>query len=1007
MNKPFFFRLLTSCFLALLSIPTGVFAQTVGVFYDSNVAQIKFAAEDVKVVLETKGFTVEMLPLSKLNASYTNKKVVISLTTDTLVTKNLKEQGVTLPAGLGEQAYGLRTTTTPQTSYWVVGGDANGAMYGGFQIGEHIKFKEFTGVYNIQESPKILKRGIKLNLPFDAKGPTYFSSNNSTASKNAIANVWDISFWTTWFDEMARYRYNVISVWNNHPFTSMIKLPDYPDVVINNVTGYSDIYNNNDNTGVVIKTMTIDQKIEFWRNVMAYAKSRGFTFYLFNWNLFTDGAEGKYGITEGAAGVTNQATITYMRKCMYELLKTYPDLDGFGVTEGEAMINNNDEANSLFLGSTFGKGMADFAKDNPQRRLNFIHRWHMADFTLIKKNFAELFACPNVTFDMSFKYSAAHMYSSASPDFMSESNINALKSNNLKTWFTVRNDDFYYHNWGDPNYARAYINNIPGKDDWFKGFYIGSDGFHQTRTFFSKNSVTQGLLEIQRLWYMNMLWGRLAFNPNTPDDVFKNYMNLKYPGVSSNDLFAAWSKTSGALTKVGEIFFNDLNLDFEWYPENCQDKDGFLTIADFAAAKPRSASPQCGIAGTAANSCNGKVTSFKIADQIEASAASALSLISSMSSSANADLGVTLVTIKALSYLNLYYAYKIRGATYNAANNKTEAKNAMETAYCWWMKYSNLMDANYKGMSCQRSFAFATWHQHDAAVLKEYTDLGGVGTPACAAMDYQITLSVNDSAGGTVKGEGIFKSGDNVTVAATTNAGYKFGSWKENGLIVSTDSVYQFIVTMDRRLVANFISKTACDLPWSDQDFTVNSGSVQKALGPISTSCASYITISLDAEGAGNLETSDYCKIYYRVDGGSLIPFVNKTGSFAKQTFTANIVTGSYVELIFDVKNSYSDEFYHIKNISALNEITSVNSNTLGGVKIYPNPVTDVLNIDFSGVDTNRDIRIFNALGQLVYQFQTKNASNQIQIKSLNFRGIALIQVINGETVTNHKVIIR
>jgi hypothetical protein len=44
--------------------------------------------------------------------------------------------------------------------------------------------------------------------------------------------------------------------------------------------------------------MSIDEKIVFWRKVMAYAKSRGFDFYLVNWNIWTDGATGKYGITD-------------------------------------------------------------------------------------------------------------------------------------------------------------------------------------------------------------------------------------------------------------------------------------------------------------------------------------------------------------------------------------------------------------------------------------------------------------------------------------------------------------------------------------------------------------------------------------------------------------------------------------------------------------------------------------------------------------------------------------
>jgi hypothetical protein len=48
------------------------------------------------------------------------------------------------------------------------------------------------------------------------------------------------------------------------------------------------------------------------------------------------------------------------------------------------------------------------------------------------------------------------------------------------------------------------------------------------------------------------------------------------------------------------------------------------------------------------------------------------------------------------------------------------------------MKYSNLMHSMFTGMQMQRTERLADWHVHDAAVLKEYTDLGGQGTPSCA-----------------------------------------------------------------------------------------------------------------------------------------------------------------------------------------------------------------------------------------------------------------------------------
>lgn len=704
-----------------LTLPTKAHAETVGVFFDPDIAQIKFAAGDVKAALEKDKFTAELLPIASLNTSYKNKKVVIALASDAAVTAVLDAQGGGKVAGLGEQAYGLRTTEKPQKSFWALGGDVNGAMYGGFQIAENIKFKQFTGNYNNEESPTILKRGIKLNLPLDKDSHTYETAKNvSDSARQAIPHVWDMAFWTSWFDEMARYRYNVVSVWNNHPFTSMIKMAEYPDVAIQNVTGYEGFS----------KVMSIDEKIDYWRKVMAYAHSRGFEYYLVNWNIWTDGATGKHGITDDREkAATSETTIAYMRKCMTTLLETYPDLDGFGVTQGENMSEEKD-ANSEFMGKTYGLGMADYAKRNPERKLRFIHRWHMADFSNMKENFAELMKLPNITFDMSYKYSKAHMYATAAPGWMKDSEQKAVRENNLKSWQTVRNDSFYFHHWGDPDFVRAYIKGFPGQGDWFRGFLMGSDGFCPTKTFYSKNSVTQGLLEVKRRWYMSMLWGRLAYNPATSDEVFKNYMALRFPDISSEDLFTAWSKASRGLPKANELIHGTMKLDFQWWPEACQSHKGFVTADQFADAIPGAGSKLCSIAQAAEKNCNGGKSSYELADEIETDAMSALSVIKKISAQPNTDLGVTINNLKTMSYLTIYYAYKIRGATHLKADEKAKAKDVLGTAYCWWMKYSDLMDTMYTGMKMQRTDKIPDWHVHDQSVLEEFTKLGGKGIPS-------------------------------------------------------------------------------------------------------------------------------------------------------------------------------------------------------------------------------------------------------------------------------------
>lgn len=105
-----------------LALQSTVFADTVGVFFDGKAEQIKFAAEDVRAALASKGFTVEMQPISALTASYANRKVVVALASDQAVSALLATQTGTVPRGLGAQAYAVRTTPSPQKSYWALGG---------------------------------------------------------------------------------------------------------------------------------------------------------------------------------------------------------------------------------------------------------------------------------------------------------------------------------------------------------------------------------------------------------------------------------------------------------------------------------------------------------------------------------------------------------------------------------------------------------------------------------------------------------------------------------------------------------------------------------------------------------------------------------------------------------------------------------------------------------------------------------------------------------------------
>ena len=363
--------------------PNMVNGDTIGVFFSTTIPQHEFAANDIKKALEEKNFDVAFKDLSTLSDNYVGKKVVIALEGNAMVKSLLAEQeGGDVPS-LGEQAYALRTTTTQDLNYWVFGGDVNGAMYGGLQIAENITFNGLDEKYNEEDSPYLKNRGIKFNIPLDKESPTYYYGHHGDAHKLAIKHVWDMDFWKTWFDEMARHRYNVLSLWSPHPFTSMVNMEDdYPGIAINGVIGFDEEGNE-----VQVNAMSIDEKIEFWREVMKYGKGRGFDTYFCNWNVFLSTAEGKHGLTHST---TNQKTKEYLKKCMIEFLETYPDLAGFGITVGERMGDLDYRQKEEWAWDTYGMGMMEYAQENPERDLVFIHRQHDGNIDHILEHFAQL-----------------------------------------------------------------------------------------------------------------------------------------------------------------------------------------------------------------------------------------------------------------------------------------------------------------------------------------------------------------------------------------------------------------------------------------------------------------------------------------------------------------------------------------------------------------------------------------------------------------------------------------
>jgi hypothetical protein len=611
-------------------------------------------------------------------------------------------------AGLKPQCYRIERA---DGEIRVLGGDATGAMYGGLDVAEMVRLGALADVKGNEHSPYIARRGIKFNIPLDARTPSY--SDAGDAAQQNIPEMWSMEFWREFLDEMARDRFNVLTLWNLHPFPSMVKVPEYPNVALADVMRTTVKFDSSYSLSAKdmvrkthldnlepLKKMTIEEKIEFWRRVMQHASDRGIEVYLFTWNIFVWGAEGKYGITSDQS---NPATIDYFRRSVRETLLTYPLLAGFGVTAGENMQNLKGEfTNEKWLWKTYGEGIRDVKKLQPNRSIRLIHRFHQTDLKAILDEWKDY---PD-TFDFSYKYSVAHMYSLPAPPF-AKSTLAAMPSN-LRTWLTVRNDDIYSFRWGDPEYARAYVRGMPGPDK-LAGYYMGPDGYIWGREFLGTEPDSPRQLVIQKQWYSFMLWGRLSYDPRLPDALFERTLAVRFPEVPAAKLFAASSAASKIIPQITRFFWGDIDL--KWFPEAClshPSQKGFYTVKHFMAGETMPGSGIINIQSYRDRLLDNKplngITPPEVAQALKGYARTTLQLVGDLpAAAADKELRLTIGDIRAMAHLGDYYAEKILGATDLALFEKTgkpeqqaSAVQHLQTASEHWKKYAAVATRQYR-----------------------------------------------------------------------------------------------------------------------------------------------------------------------------------------------------------------------------------------------------------------------------------------------------------------------
>lgn len=676
--------------------------QTVAISYDESDVKQVFGVRDLKRVLETTG----------------NR--VVSASADLQITLSH------FAAGMGPQSFRIQKEGT--RGIRIIFGDSVGAMYGALELAEQISLG--GGLQAIQEKarkPYILRRGLKFNIPLDARAPSY--DDTGSAAHHNIAVMWDWEFWKQFLDSMVRNRYNVLTLWTTHPYPGIVRLPKYPEANYDNVRVLKDPVDQNGDrhwdaldvsdpaNTVVVKKISLDDKIAFWQRVFDYAEELGIEIYIFHWNIYTFGAEGKYGITDDGE---NEKTIEYVRYCIRRFLETYPQVDGIGVAAGEH-FNIPPRKRPIWLWRTYGQGIMDYHADHPDRQITFIFRQLMADLGGITSAFAEYDAGPLHT---DHKYARARVHSSTTSPYLDKEYRDALEQYQVPCWLNLRNDDLFVLRWGDPDYVREFMANVP-RDvmRWEAGYFLGPDGFVQGREFVCKDPDLAGQLEVDKHWYRFMMFGRLGYDLTLTRDFFEARLKQRFPQADSALLYDTFQSASKIVPLVNRFFFRVNDLMFS--PEGCISNAGFLTVDDsFFKYGPLQGSrilsvKQYASALLADESFEG-ITPLEIADSLDGFAKQALAGVMALREQTDPErkeLLSTLGDLEAMAHLGRYYASKIRGAAELAVfradptrrNHHRHAVTHFERAVRDWEAYAQAATRQYKPQLFSRTHYMDWW----------------------------------------------------------------------------------------------------------------------------------------------------------------------------------------------------------------------------------------------------------------------------------------------------------
>ncbi len=567
----------------------------------------------------------------------------------------------------------------------VVGGDACGAMYGAMELGEQIRDGGWDRIHSQTVAPRFPFRAIKFNLP-------WMSYRRHEALQLHDETCRSLEFWNEFLDLMAENRFNTLTLWSLHPFTLMIRPKEFPEAC-----GMSD--------------QELARWQHFWRQLLRMARERGISVYMVNWNIFVSPEFARArGVSPLSArmeffgeGDRSELVERYTRQCVTQVLEEYPDLAGLGVTLGEGMGGMTPEERKDWIERTIIAGMR--AAQHPVR---LIYRAPLSatkhsggstsvDTEQMTRRALEQLDLPTPIW-LEFKFNWSHGHSSPRLSMVHGGPLTDTYWNpppkNYRIVWTIRNEDFFILRWGQPEFIREHIQ-LNGHD-YVGGYIVGSECYIPARDYLQRpDPRIPWRYAFQRQWLFYKLWGRLLYDPTTPDRVFARAFDERY-GVGTGEVllpaFSAVSRMPLLLASVHKGTW-DFTLYCEGFlapkptttKQSWVDDSPFISVDELINQEPLDPS-YMSIAEFVRRISRGEpippatITPWALADDLERNGQRALALLETLRPCADA-VEFEIADVRIWARLCLYFAEKLRAGvalqTYRVTGRTSERDRAI------------------------------------------------------------------------------------------------------------------------------------------------------------------------------------------------------------------------------------------------------------------------------------------------------------------------------------------